>query len=138
MIQKRRMPSSSSQPGSQIRPVLPPITKSEALAVLFMLHLRHRISWRPSEADLDDERRFIIRRWESWIDCTCGCGRRLNFANDRGLVDDRGNTRKCKALEFNREQPGLLSQLIGKHHKGQADDEKNRAAWKTKTRLSDS
>ncbi|EXJ96195.1 hypothetical protein A1O1_01321 [Capronia coronata CBS 617.96] len=109
-----------------------PLPKGLAMALLFMLHLRRWIGWRPARPSA--QALFILRRFAEWVDCSCGCKRRWNFANDIGLVDERHMleaARKCPAKTFLDTQAyGMKAELF--HRQGMDINVDNRKAWKAR------
>lgn len=113
------------------------------MAVLFILHLHMKADWKPVRPT--NKRRFLLRRFASWVDCQCGCGRRWNFVNDIGLLDERelvvsgggggeGDGRRkgraaCEAKRFRDARPqGMIGAWW--YRKGMQIDVANRNAWR--------
>jgi hypothetical protein len=64
-----------------------------------MLHLEHYYS--AERPTIEDDHRAVLRRFDNWAACACGCGRRWNFANQIGLATDVDlGTHVCKVRKW--------------------------------------
>jgi hypothetical protein len=72
------------------------LPKNPIMALLYMLHVAY-VAPNETPDPISPQTRKALWAFGNWTACSCGCGRRWNFANDQsGLRDDEHVVKECE------------------------------------------
>jgi hypothetical protein len=107
------------------------LPKNLVLAILYMLHVE---SFTPDREPkpISINRRKILECYGNWVMCSCGCGRKWNFAGGfEGLRRDGNKRKECVAAKW-KDAGSLRRKVMGIGRKAKTGPElydKNRTSW---------